>query len=70
MCFRNDPLACEYFDDVEATAETELAILCMIHGEEWWIPKSVIGEDSEVREEGDIGILSVREWFARKEMGL
>jgi hypothetical protein len=64
----DDPLACEYFDDVEAIKETDLALLCVVDGEEIWIPKSVIDNDSEVQEEGDSGVLSVKEWFARKEM--
>lgn len=58
----------EELDEVKAIGETDMAILCLIGADEYWIPKSVIGEDSEVQGEGDTGILSVKEWFARKEL--
>lgn len=51
-------------EDVECVAETEAAIL-LDTGQ--WVPKSVIGEDSEVTERGDRGSLWVKEWFAVKE---
>ena len=58
----------ECFNEVEAIAETDKALLCLINNEEVWIPKSVIGDDSEVYERGDVGKLVVAEWFARKEL--
>ena len=54
-------------EDVECVKETAQAICCVIDGEEKWIPKSVIGDDSEVFEEGDEGTLVIHEWFAEKE---
>lgn len=36
-------------------------------GEEFWIPKSVIDEDSEVQGLADEGTLIVAEWWAEKE---
>lgn len=53
--------------DVEVLHETEAAILVALDGEEIWIPKSVIHDDSEVWEEGDTGVFVVKEWFANKE---
>lgn len=50
-----------------ALRETEKAILFKQEdGEEYWVPKSQIHDDSEVWKEGDEGILIVTEWFARK----
>lgn len=54
-------------NDVECKKETEMAILVEIEDEEFWIPKSVISDDSEVHSEGDKGTLVVPEWFAEKE---
>lgn len=47
--------------------ETTLGLLCRIDEKETWIPKSLIGEDSEVRAEGDRGKIEVPEWWALKE---
>lgn len=60
-------MASATFPDVRCIKETSLAILCDIEGNEQWIPKSVIDDDSEVHEEGDEGTLSVAGWFATKE---
>ncbi len=55
-------------DDVECIRETDDAILVQLHdGEEKWIPKSVLHDDSEVTEKGDEGTLVVHQWFADKE---
>ena len=58
-----------YFDDCEVIKETEKAILVKgdVFDEEVWIPKSVIHDDSEVWEEGHMGVLVVQSWFAIKE---
>lgn len=56
-----------WFDDVEALKETDKALLVEIEGEEIWIPKSVIDDDSEVYAEGHEGRLAVHEWWAEKE---
>lgn len=53
--------------DVKCIKETKLAILCEIEGEEHWIPKSVIDDDSEVYETDTDGKLIIPEWFATKE---
>lgn len=47
--------------------ETEKAVLCVIDGEEKWIPKSQISDDSDVYGKGHEGDLIVTEWFAKKE---
>jgi hypothetical protein len=57
----------EMIDDVKALADTGKALLVLIEGEQFWIPFSVLGVDSEVRVKGDEGTLHVARWFARKE---
>ena len=47
--------------------ETEKAILCIIEGDEIWIPKSQVHDDSEVYKKGDEGKLVVTKWFATKQ---
>lgn len=44
--------------------ETDAALLCEIKGEDLWIPKSQISDDSEVFEDGGQGTLIVSEWIA------
>jgi len=53
-----------YFDDVEVVAETPKALLCDIDGEKVWIPKSQMGDESEVWMEGDSGLLVISDWIA------
>lgn len=54
--------------EAEAIRETEKALLVLREtGDEVWIPKSVIHDDSEVYQEGDDGKLVVAEWFAEQE---
>lgn len=48
----------------EVTAETDAAILCLIDGDEVWIPRSQIGGESDVNEEGDSGSLIIPKWLA------
>lgn len=55
------------FHDAEGLKETDLALLVELDGEEVWIPKSVIDDDSEVYRVGDEGTLVVHEWWAEKE---
>lgn len=50
--------------DVTVRRETTLALLCVIEGEEYWIPKSQIDDDSEVYEMGTEGKLVVSQWIA------
>ncbi len=59
----------EIFFDVIVIAETEKALLCNIEGEEIWIPKSQILDESEVIEKGDEGSLIITQWIA-SEKGL
>jgi len=55
-----------YIEEVLVIHETEKALLCEIEGEERWIPKSVIDDDSEVWVYGHEGQLVVAEWWAEK----
>lgn len=54
------------FFDVVAKGESARALLCMIENEEFWVPKSVIHDDSEVYRQGDAGTLALQEWWAEK----
>jgi len=55
-------------EGVECIRETDRALLVRLEdGDEHWIPKSVIHDDSEVYELGGEGTLVVQGWFARKE---
>ena len=52
---------------VEITAETAKALLCIPEeGEQYWIPKSVVHDDSEAWKKGDSGKLIVKKWWAEK----
>lgn len=55
------------FEDVEVKKETDKAILCDIEGEEIWIPKSQISDDSEVYEEDTSGTLIISRWLAKEK---
>lgn len=54
--------------DVEAVKETDKAVQVELSGglekDKFWVPKSQIGEESEVKEEGDEGDLQVSKFFA------
>ena len=54
-------------EGVVCIAETDAALLCEIGGEQKWIPKKLVSEESFVMEKGDEGQLLVAEWFALKE---
>ena len=58
-----------YIEEVRCLRETDKALLCDVDGEEVWIPKSQIQDDSEVTEKGDMGILAIPAWLA-DEKGL
>jgi hypothetical protein len=61
----SDPV---HLDDVEAKVETDLALLCEIDGEEKWVPKKAIHDDSEVYSmKNSTGTLVVERWWAEKE---
>ena len=55
------------FEDCECVKETEKAILVCIEGDDYWIPKSQVDDDSEVYEDDTNGTLVITEWFASKE---
>ena len=53
--------------DVTVVRETDLALLCDIEGEEHWIPKSQIHDDSEVYEDDTEGDLVISAWLAKQK---
>ena len=58
--------------DATVVRVTDRALLCEIEGEEFWIPKAHIDDDSEITvhsEDGDEGELIIPLWFA-EEQGL
>lgn len=55
------------FENVTVLYETEKALLVDIDGDETWIPKSVIHDDSEVYKMETEGQLVLPQWFAEKE---
>lgn len=58
-----------YIEGVECIAETDKALLCRAaeSGDQWWIPRSQIDEDSEVYDEGHVGLLVISEWIATQK---
>jgi hypothetical protein len=52
--------------DVTVKVETEKAILCVIDGDEHWIAKSQIDEDSEVYAKNTEGKLVITMWLAER----
>jgi len=49
---------------------SEMAIHVQVEGEEIWIPKSCLHDESEIdehAEKGDEGAVSVKTWWAEKE---
>lgn len=46
---------------------TDKALLCIIEGEEVWIPKSHIHDDSEVWGAGQAGTMIISEWLAEQK---
>ena len=61
-----DPHDC---GEVECIKETAKAILLKPTdgSEQYWVPKAVVHDDSEVYEEGQEGRLVVKAWWAEKE---
>jgi hypothetical protein len=53
--------------DAECMKETASALLVLVDGDPFWIPKSVIDDDSEVSVAGDKGDLIIATWFAERE---
>lgn len=57
------------FEDAKCVRESGSgrALLVDINGEEHWIPKSLIHDDSEVYKPNTEGTLVIPTWFAEKE---
>jgi len=56
------------FPNCRVVTATEKALLVEIEGEEEWVPKSVIHDDSEVfdDDENAEGMLVLEDWWAEK----
>lgn len=50
----------------EVKAVTDKAVLCLISGEEVWLPWSQISE-SNIQEKGDSGWIVIPQWLADKK---
>jgi hypothetical protein len=57
------------FEGAVCTKATEKALLCVVNGEEVWIPQSQIADESEVFDDTDNaeGTLVVSEWIATQK---
>lgn len=55
------------FSDTRALRATDKAPLCLIEGEEIWVPRSQIDDDSEVSDVGDEGELVTSMWWAKQQ---
>ena len=53
--------------EAECVAETAQALLVEIDGKKYWVPKSVVRDDSTVQAQDDDGTLIIEEWFATKQ---
>lgn len=52
----------------ECLKETRKALLLRNEdGDEIWIPKSLLGDETETKAEGDKGRVFVQEWYAEQE---
>jgi hypothetical protein len=61
-------MSAHYPGTVKCIKERALSILVRDQdGKEFFVPRSVLADDSQVKGEGDDGILAVRSWFAEKE---
>ena len=60
----SDPFTLD--EEVTCIAETDKAILVQVDGENCWVPKGQVHDDSEVYAENHVGKLVVTAWFARK----
>lgn len=55
------------FHDVTVLRDSGAALLCNIEGEEIWMPKSQITDDSEVYKMDTEGDLVITEWIAEQK---
>lgn len=54
--------------EVEITKATDKALFAVPKDDTgFWVPKSVVHDDSEVWKDGDKGDLVVKQWWAEKE---
>lgn len=59
---------CETFEGARCVGETPKAIKVRLdNGDEHWIPKSVIDDDSEVYQSDTDGKLIIKSWFCEQE---
>lgn len=63
MSYDEDPYDAGY---AMVVAATDLALLVVILEEKFWVPRSVIHDDSDVADKGDEGHLVVFESWAEK----
>lgn len=54
------------FEDVLSISETDKALLVEIEGNQFWVPKSQIDDDSEVWLPQQEGTLITSEWWAQQ----
>lgn len=66
--FNDDDDDTVVIDGVRAHSKTDKALHCLIGGVWYWIPQSVIHDDSEVFDAGEhaAGKLVLARWFAEK----
>lgn len=57
------------FEGVVCKKASPKALLCVIGGEELWIPASQVDDDSEVFNDGENaeGVLVISEWIAKQK---
>jgi hypothetical protein len=64
--YRRDEAPVE-IPEVQSLRATNRAVLCVIRGNEVWVPQSQITDDSEVYAANQTGTLVVRGWWARQK---
>ena len=52
---------------VSVVKETEKAFLVEAYGEQIWLPKSQMHQDSDDLAEGEIGTIIISKWIARQK---
>jgi len=66
----DDPVV---FEEAIIERETPKAVLVSYDGrtpgrpKKFWVPKSQLHEDNEIRVEGEVGRVAIKRWFAEKE---
>jgi len=53
--------------EASCTAATDRALLLDLEGEEVWVPRSQVRNDSDIESAGDAGCVYITTWFAKKE---